>query len=79
MRLDSDGGEVSYNDAGLWAFRLSNTTRITGMPGYASSTSQRIWRAKSCMVRCRVMATWGQPRRGSQVRNRLRVPALGYS
>ena len=26
------------------------------------------------MVRCRVIATWRQPRRGSQVRNRLRVP-----
>ena len=53
---------------------LSKTSRITGTSGYASSTSQRIWWAKSCMVRRFVIATWRQPRRGSQARNRLRVP-----
>ena len=41
--------------------------------------SQRIWWAKSCMVRRWVTATCRQPARGSQARNKLRVPSLRYS
>ena len=34
--------KVWYSDALRWVFKLSRITRITGIRGYASSTSQRI-------------------------------------
>ena len=45
----------------------------------ATSTSHRIWWAKSCMVRRSVMAMCRQPARGSQNNKRLRVPPRRYS
>ena len=34
--------KVWYSDALRWVLKLSRTTRITGIRGYASSTGQRI-------------------------------------
>ncbi len=86
MKLEALGDAPSFGwlkccveRAELVGVEVVQTSRTTSASGYASSTSHRIWCAKSTAVRRSVTSTGLQPPLGSQIMNRFRVPLRWYS
>ena len=65
-RRASSGGHASDQDAPVWGWRVSSTTRIRVAAGSSTSTSARLHAAQSRVVRRGVTRTGRQPRSGSQ-------------
>ena len=86
MKLEALGDAPSFarlkcfvERAELVGVEVSSTSLTTSASGYASSTSHRIWCAKSTAVRRSVTSTCLHPPFGSQIMNRFRVPFRWYS